>query len=223
MNDRESRRYDMFTEVDAFGNDYLKDLLPDSKGAKCRVTVAEVIAQLSAGKVQQIHPRATAVEVLFDALLLDLKAIAKTARAIAQEKPGFADSFVIPEQNPAAVLTAADTFLANLKKDGVTPLFLAYEMPADFVANLEADVKTIRLSQAALKSGTTAAVGKTKAVGVLIAEGMKAVNDLDAIVTNKYGRNAEVMRAWQTASHIKRAPKRDNGTAIKTEPATQNH
>ena len=43
MNDRESRRYDMFTEVDAFGNDYLKDLSPDSKGAKCRAAVAEVM------------------------------------------------------------------------------------------------------------------------------------------------------------------------------------
>lgn len=212
MNDKESRRYDMFTEVDAFAKDYLKDLAPESKGAKSRLTIAEVIEQLDISKVQQVHPRTTSVEVLLDALLLDLKAIAKTARAIAQEKPGFEDPFIIRDRNPAALLTAADTFLAALKKDGVAAQFLAYEMPADFVENLEADVKDIRASQTTLKSGTTAAVGKTKAVGLLIAEGMKAVNDLDAVVTNKYGRNAEVLRAWQAASHIKRAPKRDNAT-----------
>ncbi|MFT3782574.1 MAG: hypothetical protein QM790_11220 [Nibricoccus sp.] len=212
MNDKESRRYDMFTRAEAFGNDYLKDLPPGSKGAKGRVTLAEVIAQLDVSKVQQVPPRMTSVEVLLDALLLDLKAIAKTARAIAQEKPGFDDPFIIRDRNPASLLTAADTFVATLKKDGVAPLFLDYEMPAEFVKNLEDDVKAIRESQTALKSGTTAAVGKTKAVGLLIAEGMKAVNDLDAVVTNKYGRNAEVMRAWQTASHIERAPKRDDAT-----------
>ena len=38
---------------------------------------------------------------------------------------------------------------------------------------------------------------------------MKEVNYLDAIVRNKYTRNADKLRAWDSASHIERAPQRE--------------
>jgi len=39
-------------------------------------------------------------------------------------------------------------------------------------------------------------------------EGMKEFNYLDAIVQNKYARNADKLRAWLSASHIERGPQR---------------
>ena len=38
--------------------------------------------------------------------------------------------------------------------------------------------------------------------------GMAEVTQLDAIMNNKYARNPEKLRAWESASHIKRVPKR---------------
>jgi len=214
MKDREQRRYDMFTRVDAFGRDYLADLKPDSKGAVYRMTVAEVIAKLDENKVLQVHPRTVAVEVQFDGLLLDLKAIAKTARAIEQDAPGFAEPFFIGESNPASLLATADRFIAALQKRGVAERFIAHEIAPDFAKNLATEVTTIRESQSYLNSGNTTAVAKTKAIGLSVAEGIKAVNYLDAIVTNKYGRNAEVLRAWQAASHVERAPQREKKVPV---------
>jgi hypothetical protein len=223
MNDREQRRYNTLINVDAFGQKYLADLKPDSKGAAYKASIAEIITRLETTRVEQQHPKVTSIEVLLDALLLDLKAIGKTARAVAQDIPGFADPFILPTYNPTAVLNAADSFIAALKKEGVLQHFIDHEASPDLLKNLEDDVRKIRKAHSTLSTGTTSAVGKTKAVGLLIAEGMKTVNYLDAIVTNKYARDAEVLRAWQTASHVERAPKREehngstNGTAS-TEP-----
>ena len=36
---------------------------------------------------------------------------------------------------------------------------------------------------------------------------------LDAIVRNKYTRNADKLRAWDSASHIERAPQREKKPA----------
>ena len=52
-------------------------------------------------------------------------------------------------------------------------------------------------------------MASTAAVGRLIRDGMKEVNYLNAIIHNKYSRNAEKLRAWQSASHIERAPQRE--------------
>ena len=56
-------------------------------------------------------------------------------------------------------------------------------------------------------------VESTAAIGRLIKAGMKAVNYLDAIVRNKYARNADKLRAWDSASHIERAPQREKKPA----------
>ena len=38
---------------------------------------------------------------------------------------------------------------------------------------------------------------------------MKEVTYLDAIMHNKYARNPDKLRAWQSASHVERAPQRE--------------
>ena len=43
----------------------------------------------------------------------------------------------------------------------------------------------------------------------VISTGMKDLTTLDAIMHNKYARQPEKLRAWQSASHIERAPQRE--------------
>ena len=46
------------------------------------------------------------------------------------------------------------------------------------------------------------------------------MHNLDAILHNKYARNADKFRAWQSANHIERTPKREKKSADDTTPAT---
>ena len=51
---------------------------------------------------------------------------------------------------------------------------------------------------------------------------MSQINDvitgLDAIMYNKYTRQPEKLRAWQSASHVERAPQREKKTTPVTPP-----
>jgi hypothetical protein len=46
-------------------------------------------------------------------------------------------------------------------------------------------------------------------VGRLIKAGMKEVNYLNAVMHNNYSREGDKLRAWESASHIERAPQRE--------------
>ena len=47
----------------------------------------------------------------------------------------------------------------------------------------------------------------------LIRAGMAEVTQLNAIMNNKFARTPDKLRAWQSASHIERAPQREKKPA----------
>lgn len=210
MNDRETRRYDMFGRAVTFGKDNAADFPAATEGAKRFANLAQVIAGLDAAKAGQKPGGATAKSVLLDALRLDIQNIARTARAIAQDDAGFGDRYRLPgNPSDAALLTTADAFLVEVKKAGVAAKFIAHELDANFVQNLTDDRKAIDDAQDNVESDREGGVASTAAVGRLIGDGMKEVNYLDAIMHNKYARDPDKLRAWQSASHIERAPQRE--------------
>jgi hypothetical protein len=161
------------------------------------------------------------METLINAVKLDLQNIARTAAAIDQTEPGFADEFNPPKAyNPAALLTTADAFLLELAaqpadttavkaaKTALVAKFVAHELSPDFVAHLQADRQAIAAEQASMEGDSEDVVGSTASIGPLIRQGMTALNTLDAIMHNKYAGSPEKMAAWVSASHIERDPKR---------------
>ena len=80
---------------------------------------------------------------------------------------------------------------------------------------LKDDLAAIRDADDDMESDDQGGVASTAAVGRLIRAGMAEVTQLDAIMHNKYARTPDKLRAWDSASHIERAPKRekkkDNG------------
>ncbi len=52
-----------------------------------------------------------------------------------------------------------------------------------------------------------------------LADGMRVVNYLDAIMNNKYARVPEKLRAWQSASHVERPAQREKPVAGVAGPA----
>ena len=89
-------------------------------------------------------------------------------------------------------------------------LFYKYDFHRVQDANQQRLRKAIDDAQDAEESDDSEGVESTAAVGRLIYDGMKEVNYLDAIMHNKYVCNREKLRAWQSASHIERAPQREN-------------
>ena len=91
MNDRKTARYTMFGRVVTFGKDNAADFAAGSNAQTHFTNLARIIADLDAAKAgQQGGAGVTALEVLIDAYRLDLQNIARTARAIDQDSPGFA-------------------------------------------------------------------------------------------------------------------------------------
>ncbi len=217
MNDRETARYDMFGRVQTFGTDHANDFAPGSKALEHFANTALIIKDLDKAKATQINGGVTAKEVLLDALRLDIRNIRRTARAIAQDEPGFADSFRSPASpSQRDLLTTADAYLAELAKPGVAARFIASELPADFVLDLTDDRAAIDSAKDDIESEGNENVQSTAAVGRLIRAGMKEVNYLNAIMHNKYSRDGDKLRAWKSASHIERAGQREK----KPTPAT---
>ena len=89
MNDRETRRYDMFGRVHTFGKDHTADFAAGSKAAGHFATLAQTITDLDTAKAGQDGGTATAKAVLFDALRLDLQNIARTAEVAAGKSGGW--------------------------------------------------------------------------------------------------------------------------------------
>jgi hypothetical protein len=231
MNSRETRRYDMFVRVQTFGTDNSADFAPASTAATNLATVTTVVNGLGTAKAGQKSGRDTSKEVLLDAIRLDIQNITRTAAAIDQTQPGFADSFRPPAQfNPNALLTTADKFIQQLApqpgdspatlaaKTALVAKFTAHEMPASFVTALQTDRAAYGTDTTQRETKREAGVGNTATIGSLIAQGMQAVTTLDAIMHNKYASQPAKMAAWLTAAHIERDAQR--GTTPTPPPAT---
>lgn len=220
MDSRESRRYEMFQRVSTFGGDNAADFAVGSIAATNLASLNQVISSLGTAKAGQKPGRDTSSEVLLDAIRLDIQNITRTAAAIAQTEPGFADSFRPPAQfNPSALLTIADKFIQQLTaQPALVAKFVAHEMPANFVTALQSDRAAYSADTTQRETKREGGVGNTATIGSLIAQGMKAVTTLDAIMHNKYASQADKMAAWISASHIERDAQR--GTTPTPPPAT---
>jgi hypothetical protein len=181
MNNRETRRYEMFVRVQTFGQQNTADFAPASTAATNLATVTAVINGLNIAKAGQKPGRDTSKEVLLDAIRLDVQNITRTAAAIDQATPGFADSFRPPAQfNPSALLTTADKFIQQLTaQPALVAHFVAHEMPSTFVTVLQTDRAAYGTDTTQRETKREAGVGNTATIGTLIAQGMKAVTTLE--------------------------------------------
>jgi hypothetical protein len=234
MDKHETHRYDAFQRVKTFGQENAADYAPGSLALSYFAIITSVISGLDAAKAGQKPGKNTSKEVLLDTLRLDIQNTTRTASAIAQDSPGFADSFRPPVNgNEGTLLTTADKFIQQLApqtgdspatltaKTALIAQFTAHEMPATFVTTLQTDRAAIITAQGSQENLRQTGVGDTATIGQMIAQGMKALNSLDAIMHNKYGSQPAKMAAWLTAAHIERTAHHDTSTS-KTKPTPPN-
>jgi hypothetical protein len=244
MNDRDILRHDRLDRVSTFGIENHSDLPPGSEPITRFANVATFSGKLDAYKVGQLRGPAS-LQALLDALWSDFKDIARTARAIDLDEPGFAAFYRLPgEPTESSIKAHADSLLARLEdvltatpsrpadtpaqlaeKSALRAKFIGKLIPADFVEDLRADRDAIDGKKLANTADNLKGLESTESISLLLIEGGKEVTRLDAMMQNLYRGNPAKLHAWLAASRVERSPKRKKGDGdaadITTPPALQ--
>jgi hypothetical protein len=137
----------------------------------------------------------------------DLEAIARTAKAMADEIPGIEEKFRLPRgNNDMNLINVARGFAVDAAP--FSAQFIAHEMPADFLTDLNEDIAALEAAIAEQAEGVEEHVGARVAIQQSFEDGMKEVRTLDAAIRNKYANDPTTLAEWTSASHIERAPRR---------------
>jgi hypothetical protein len=216
MNDRDILRTERLQRVSTFGTENKADWPADSAAATSYAKVTTILGSLDDAKVGQLRLPASK-QTLLDALWLDFKDIARTARGIAVDEAGFAAPYRVPaDATETTIKTHADALLALLEdattdtadqktaKATLRKKFTDRFIPADFVEDLRADRDAIDTKNNEKTSGNLKGVESTKDIDTLLEDGGKEVLRLDPMMQNLYGRDPGKLQAWLAASRVER-------------------
>jgi hypothetical protein len=221
MDDRENRRHQMFVRVRNFGTQHQADFALNSIGSQLFATLGGIVTQLDGHAAAQSSKGGSAKQgttsrgVARQALRDDLEAINRTARAMAHDVPGITDKFRLPPPgNDQLLLNAARAIAADAVQ--FETQFIAHEMPADFLEDLNADIAALETAISEQSSGVGQRVAATTAIDTAIDDGVATVRKLDAVVKNKYADNPATLAEWASASHTERSPRHHSSPPIPT-------
>jgi hypothetical protein len=213
VNDTENRKQSRNLRVQVFGEAHANDFAPTSLGKQLFAALETIIVEIQGYAASEVSGIGDAREGTStrgqarEELRADLEAIARTARAMAADTPGLEDQFRVPRnQNDQHLLAAARAFATD-----AVPLkaqFIAHELPADFLEDLNADIAALEAAIANQASGRGSHVSARAAIDDAIERADEVLRKLDAIVKNKYANNPSVLAEWLSASHTERAPRR---------------
>jgi len=147
------------------------------------------------------------------ALRESLTAINRAARVM-----GVDDKFPLPPQSNDRNLIQAGR-AAALNAVPFKTEFTAHEMPENFITELTADVDDLEEAIAARDGSVDDHISARAGIDDTCDELLETVNNLSALMKNKYADNPEVLAEWLAASHIERAPRRQQPPAKPTAPA----
>jgi hypothetical protein len=213
MDDLENRRREMFIRAHGFGDARSADFGPTTLGGQTFTALGELIAELNDQASSQATGFGLAQQgtsnrsVTRQALRDTLRAISRTAEAIAQDIPGFDDPFRMPPGgNDQNLVHAARAISASATP--VSAQFISHAMPADFLAELNSDIADFEAAINHQTTGVGTHISASASIDQLISDGLKLVKKLDAIVRNTYSNDPAALAEWTSASHTERGPRR---------------
>ncbi|MDX6614349.1 MAG: hypothetical protein QOD75_3535 [Blastocatellia bacterium] len=211
MRDTERRRRDTFVRVQGFGNEHVADFPAGGVAAQLFTSLTATINQLDGHAASQssndgiARQGTTTKSQARQALREDLEAISRTARAMSDDVPGLDDKFRLPRvDNDSTLLNSARAFAGDAAP--LSAQFIAHELPADFLATLNANINAFQTSVDTQASGVGQRITAGTAIDEAIETGMAIVRKLDALVKNKYAHNRAILAEWTSASHTERGP-----------------
>ena len=215
MNDLERNYYNAFVGVRNFGADNAADFKDGTAGARNFAAVGAAAlemeqsgaVQVSGASGQMTMQKGLAIAQLRE----DLRAINRTARALAVDDSAVGELFRMPNgSSEQKLLAVARAFLT-----GATPLkdqFIEYGLPDDFIEDLQADINDFEQSVTEKSSASGEKVSATASIGGAVKNGLEALRRLRAIVPNKYRDNPAKLAVWTTASHVEHAARKKSPT-----------
>lgn len=209
MNNLEIRRLEMLTRVRDFGAARAALFPPAGHAGQLFAAVTAVVEELEAHAANQslqtsVTREHTITKAVARAALTEaIEAINLTARAMSLTTPGRDHQFRFPRRHGDQALLAA----ARAFAEEAVPLkaeFLLREMPANFIEALNADIEALDQAISARNVTTGSQVEATAALDDAIDRGMKAAQELNAIVQNKLRDDKPALAAWTSARHVER-------------------
>ncbi len=211
MNDLERSYYNAFVRVRDFGAESADDFPANSAGGESFALVGEAADEMEQSGATQISGasgQATMRKGLALAELReDVRAINRTARALAVDNHDIGELFRMPRgNNEQNLLAAARAFLTD-----ATPLknqFIEFGLPADFLEDLQADTAAFEQSVGNKGAAASEKISATALIDDAVDKGLQGLRRLRAIVMNKYRNNPAKLAAWTSASHVERAARK---------------
>lgn len=215
MEDKHHRRREAFLRLKAFANNH-----PDIPATTVWAQLVTELDSVNADLAEQVAAEESGHSVKRtgtasrDSAREDLKdrveAIVRTARAIDETKPGFADGYRGASQLSDRGLLDLAIGIARISPPQKAD-FLSHGMPSSFLEDLDGAIAKLQQTMTDQSEGKAG----VKSAGVEIEEtmdqGMSVRRRMDAVVRNVYRDNAAVLAEWETASHIEQAPKKKGG------------
>ncbi len=220
MNNLQQRKLSKYQTEYAFTVDNATDFPKGSVGEKTAKAFQENITQiqdLTGKQVSNISRQNIGIKAdrLQDLIEL-LQMINRAANAMADEIDGIEDRFRMPRKRSEEVwLATARTFYND--SEPFDAQFQDYDLPATFRADLLALIETVGAAATAAEIAGVQRAGATGGLLDLFKEAGKLSRKLNAIVLNKYQKNAQKLAEWAVASHLEATAK---GKEKPTPPTT---
>lgn len=204
MTSNETRRYEMLQRVVTFGETH-QDLFPAaSVGGQALERVTAAVTQLGKDTVSTMSAARggrRAKTVARDALVGRLEAIARSARVMASDEPGFDDPFHLPvPRTDQALVTTGRVFVRDA--EAVKSRFIAYGVPEDFLERLNLAVEEFEQAirtREEKRGGRAAARASSEAA---FASAFDALRKLDVIVINRLQEDPVTMAVWEKGRRV---------------------
>ncbi|HUK35382.1 MAG TPA: hypothetical protein VLV86_15805 [Vicinamibacterales bacterium] len=205
MTGKAVRRYQVLVRVNRFGAEHAEQFGPQTLGARTFAEVEQAVdalqrhamAQVSARARDRVQRKALARTRLRRAL----RVISRTARGVAADAPSIASRFRVPKTNgDRALLTAARGFTQDARE--FEAAFVAYELPATFLDDLQADVRALEHAHDDYQQSKQASVAATAGVDTVLAQAFTSVRRLDVIVANVLRGDRPALAVWREARRV---------------------
>ncbi len=212
MNSRELQSREIFTRIGEFATRHAAAFPTEAIARTLFTELADITRELDTHAAAEISHsgggrlKQAAKGDAHDLLETRLRAIARTARAIAVTTPNFDRNFTIPTRpTDRELLDLARSFAEAAAPHAAE--FVKYSMPTDFLDLLNAEMTAFAEALSEKRLVRAAKTDASAAIDAAIERGMNIVRQLDAIVRNTFHDDATVTE-WKRVSRPERAKSR---------------
>ena len=227
MKKSEARILEMLVRVRQHGLSRAAAFSANSRGRELYDAVDTFIKNMEEhATTQSLHAHASKEKtaqkrVADEALRKLLEAINRTARSMSRLTPGLEEKFRLPSgKDGQRWLATARGFVTEAEP--LIDEFVRRGMAPDFIDDLKARILAVEQSRDGRAQQSAGRVASTAGVAEAAEQGLKAVHALDAVVRNIAADNDAELAAWESASHVERAPRHAEAEAPPAGPAQAN-